>query len=306
MKKIIALIVWLIVICGLVSYLASHSGELKKLLHLSVTDITLLAALFIFTQILNGFKFMLCVGVVGVRMGLWEAFNLANINTMVNYLPLKGGFFAAAFYLKNKHSLSYTSFANITIASQLVLMLTVGFASSLFIIVHYLVKGIFFKWLFLIFFLIFAASLLGVLIIKRFIKSILYFLSNWEKIKKITIGLNLILSNRPFLIRLVLLELLIIVSMGIRFAVCFKILSFNAPLIVSFLAGSAKITAMLISIVPSGLGIAELFAGGVSEMSALGVNIGVYAAAVDRVVSVVALILISSVSFVSLYRHKGN
>ena len=81
--------------------------------------------------------------------------------------------------------------------------------------------------------------------------------------------------------------------------------SFSAPILLSFLAGGVKILAMALSIIPSGLGIAELFAGGISNMMDSGVNIGVYAAFIDRIVSIIVLLVVGTISFGYLYKHRN-
>ncbi len=305
MKRIIAILAWVIVLTALITYLISHFEDLKKLLHLSISNIITLVFLFIITQLLNGLRIMLFIGKVGIRLNIWECFSVANVNTMINYLPFKGGLFATAIYLKNTHALSYTNFASITIASHIVQLLTVTFVTTFLIAIYSLLTGVFLVKLFYIFCLLFVGILLATLLFKGFIKNIVN-ASRWQKIQKVINGLNIIISDRRLLLKLVLINFLAILVMSVRFAISFKIVSYDAPLILSFLAGQVKIIAVLLGIIPSGLGIAELFAGGVSEMMHAGVDMGVYAASVDRVISVLTLIFVGSISFVYLYTRRKS
>jgi len=304
MKKFLTFLIWLILLAGLVYYLFLHSKELKSLLRISVIDIVLLVGLFIATQLINGFRAILLLRKVSIRLKLIEAFCLANLNTMVNYLPFKPGMVAAAFYLKKNHSLSYTRFVNIVIASHLVQFLTVTLSATIFILFHYFGTGIFLAKLFYIFFILTAVLAGIILLIGQIIKKAVGRLRGWKRLKKVVDGFHVVLGDKRLLARLLFVNFLGTIVMGLRLAVCFKILSFSAPIILSFLTGQVKIIATLLSIVPSGLGIAELFSGAVTEMMNSGINIGIFAASVDRMVSVLVLVLLGSASFIYLYNNR--
>ena len=304
MRRIVAVLLWIIVLLGLVYYLILHAENMESLIRFSAADIIILVGLFILTQFSNSTKLLLIVRKAEIKMGVLEAFHITNINTMVNYLPLKAGAVALAVYFKKKHSLSYMNFTKLLLANQIVQVLAVTSLAALFVVLHYLITGIFFGKLFYIFCILFLGILCGLFLVKALVKNNLFSQPVWEKAKEAVNGLGIVLNDKVLMRNLLWLNLLTVLTMGARLAIAFKILSFKAPLILPFIAGQVKIIAVLLSVTPSGLGIAELAAGGVSEVMNSGVNIGIYAASVDRVLSVLFLIIMSGISFVYIYRHK--
>ncbi len=305
MKRVIIILVWVIVVAALIFYLVSHAEDIKRLLRLSLYDIALLAVLNIITQFINALKIMFIIRKTGLRLGIKECFSLASVNSVINYLPFKGGAFALAFYFKDKHKLSYMNFINIIVASHLIMISTAALFSSVFIVSHYFFTGIFLDKFFSIFSFLFIITVAAIFFLKRFRDKPASVITKWDKVKEAIAGLNIIFADKVLLFQLVLLNFISVVIIGMRFSVCFRMVSFSAPLLLSLLAGGVKILAMALSIIPSGLGIAELFAGGISNMMDSGANIGVYAAFIDRIVSVIVLLAVGTVSFGYLYKHRN-
>ncbi|MGB2599105.1 MAG: lysylphosphatidylglycerol synthase domain-containing protein [Candidatus Omnitrophota bacterium] len=299
MKKVFLFIIWMAILAGLIYYLASHSGQLKGILELSVANVSMLGALFLLTQVLNGAEIMVLMEATGVKMRFLECFCLANISTAANYLPLKGGILARAFYLRKRHDLSYVNFADLTIAGALLVFLTIFASGAFFILINYIVNGEFFAGLFLIFLVLFFVFLALAVFMRLFTRIV-----KWHKLSQMGNGLRIILSKRSFLYRLLAIDLLAILALGLRFFVSFRILSFKAPLILSVLCGGVKKATAIMGLVPAGLGVSEISAGAVSELMKKGLDIGVFAASLDRVVSILVLLLAGSVSFFYLTKIK--
>ena len=290
-------------ITSLVYYLICHYGELKDIFTLSLPDITLLGLLFVMTQYLNGLRNKIILNKVGVRLSYGECFHLSNVNTMANYLPLKGGTVATAVYFKNKHGIPYTRFINIAIASQIFQLVTISFVSFFLIIVSYLLCGSFFKGLFYFFWFLFMLMLTAILIMKILARTKEFFGFDLKRVNDMVREASIILDDKKLLSQMFLINFFTMIIMGLRFSEAFKMLSYKAPIILSILAGQVKTLAMLINITPSGLGIAEVSAGFVSGATFNNINIGIYAATIDRIVSVLALIIIC---LFSISRKKGE
>lgn len=301
MKKIV-LIIWAAILVSLVYYLASHFDELKGIGRISFADILLIAALFLTNQYLNSMRLKMLFKKMGLKLGRLECFHLSNITTMANYLPLKGGTLASAVYFKNRHDISYFKFLNISIAGLVFQVFTIAAVSLLSILVYLRISGIFFYQLFYFFSfllvgLVIFAALLGLVVGK--VKT--------RKIKDGIQELHLLLSDRALLLELFMINIGIIAIMAFRFAIAFKVLNYKASFMLSFLAGQMKSLAVLVNLSPSGLGLAELLAGVMSKMAGGNIAIGIYAASVDRGVSVVVLIVLSILSLVYLKkRHVFN
>jgi uncharacterized membrane protein YbhN (UPF0104 family) len=299
MKKVFLTIVWLIILAGLVYYLVSHSDELGKIIDLSAANISLLAVLFLATQMLNGAEIMTLMKAGDIRLKFWECFRLANISTAANYLPLKGGMMARAVYLKKRHDLSYMDFADLTVAGMLLAAMTIFASGAVFITGSYLLKGTFYKGLFIIF-----ISLFFVFFVLTVLLRALNGKLKWKKLDQLGNGLRVILGKKSIFARLIAINLLAVIVMGLRFFVSFRALSFSAPFLLSVLCGEVKKVTTIIGLVPSGLGISEISAGAISGAMKDGLDIGVFAASLDRVVSVAVLLAAGTYSFYYLAKTR--
>lgn len=306
LKKALIIFIWIAVIAALVAYLVRHAGDLANVLKVSPLYITLIVILFIATQYLNALRTDMLLEKIGVKLGMRECFHLSNLNSMANYLPFKGGTLATAVYFRNKHNVSYANYANILIANQIFLFLTIGLVSCCLIVISYLATGVFLAKLFYFFGLLFVSMLPIFIFLKTLAKKERFFGMKLKKIKPVILGSSMILGDAALLSKLFVVNLFSMLAIGLRFSVAFRIVSYKASFVLSVLAGQVKTLAMLLNITPSGLGLAEFSAGIVSSITNRNLNIGVYAASVDRIISVVVLLVISIVAFIYLYRRKRN
>jgi uncharacterized membrane protein YbhN (UPF0104 family) len=128
--------------------------------------------------------------------------------------------------------------------------------------------------------------------------------SRFTKIREIAHGSHSILKDNKLFMDLLTINLLSIAVMALRFIVAFRAINYKASFILSFTAAQAKTLAIFLNLTPSGIGIAEFSAGVVSRLTDKNLNVGVYAASIDRVVSIVTLLAISLFSAVYFYRYK--
>lgn len=302
MKKVLLIIIWIVLVAGLVFYLISHSEDLARMLRLSAENITLLLTLAVITLILNGMELRLLISAKDVNLGFKECFHLANVASSANYLPLRGGLVAKAFYLKKRHGLLYMNFADITIAGLLITFMTIFATGAVFVVLNYITTGKFF----LVLFLTFSAVFLILLLLSAFLV-LVHRKFKWEKLGLLGSGLRHILAEGMLLVKLILVNLASIIVMGLRFFVSFRALSYSASFLLSLLCALGKKVVVIIGIVPSGLGVSEAFAGAISELMKGGLEVGVFAASIDRIISIVVLIPASAVSLYCLKRIKrGN
>jgi uncharacterized membrane protein YbhN (UPF0104 family) len=303
LKRIIGVIVWLLITAGLIHYLAYHTDDLKRLIDVSAVDILLFFLFFIGLQLMNSLRIKIILDKKNIKLGIFEAFCLTNINTIANYLPMRAGMVATAFYFRHRYRLAFMDFARLLIAIQILLFITVTAATSILVVVHFLISGVFLKKVFLLFAAPLALILIAIYILNHVSKKPLNGEGPWQSFLKGVDGLRSIFSDKKLMFNLTLLHLGIIFIVAVRFGISFNIVSFAATPLLSLVAGQVKIIATLLSIVPAGLGIAEFFAGAVSELMGVGLNIGVYAASVDRIISVILLLILSPVSFGYIYHY---
>jgi uncharacterized membrane protein YbhN (UPF0104 family) len=193
----------------------------------------------------------------------------------------------------------------LSMAGQLVLFLATAATVIVLLLLHYATTGVLFTRLLWIFVILFLSLLLGTLLLKPIMTIIRPSNRLFKKIKEVLEGLTIVLDDRRLLVKLILASLLSVLFIGLRFAVEFKMISFHVAPVLPFIVGQAKMITTLLSITPSNIGIAELAAGGASEMLSMGLKSGVYAAAIDRIVTVLVLIVMSFVSFIYIGKKKS-
>lgn len=306
MKKIVLFSIWTIVIFGLIFYLIRHLHDLKNIIAVSIQDIIALSLLFFMTQYLNAVRLRLMIKKIGLSLDVKEAFHLSNMNTMANYLPFKGGAVATAVYFRNRHDVPYISFINLSAANQIFQLIVISFVSFSAIILGYFISGIFYSKLFYFFWALFILMLIAVVIIGFLVRKEKFFGIRLKKIGDMVVEADRVFNDRSILSRMFFINVLIMFFMGLRFSVAFGALSYNAPLLVSLLAGQAKTLATLINITPSGLGLAEVSAGLISSLMKGNINIGIYAASIDRIISILSLIVICGISGAFFYNKKDS
>jgi len=299
MRKLLITVIWLALLAGLIWYLAGHADDLANMLDLSPANIGLLALLFLATQFLNGAEIMALMKNEKVSLKFWECFCLANITTAANYLPLKGGQVARAVYLRKKHDLPYADFAGLAVGGILLSLIVIFLSGAFFLVMNFFITGKFFAGLFWVFTVLFLGFLSLAFFFGMFNKKL-----KWQKLDSMGSGLRRILRDRALLARLVVINLLSILVMGLRFFVSFRALSFRATLLLSLLCGQIKKAVTIIGMIPSGLGISEASVGAVSGAMKEGLEVGIFAASLDRVVTIVVLILIGTYSLYYLARSE--
>jgi uncharacterized membrane protein YbhN (UPF0104 family) len=302
-KRILVALVWIAIVASLVYYLITHTEELSNIRHISYTDLALISLLFIFAQYLNGIRTGLLLKKMGLSLGGKECFHLSNATTMANYLPLKGGSVASALYFKNRHDIPYSVFVSISMAGLIIQLFTIASASSVLVFLWREAFGSFFYGLLYMFlFILLASILLWVFLAALCTGDRPYFIRS-ERIRASLKNLRLILTDKRLLLKLLMLHFTAIIVMAVRFALAFRVLNYNAPFVLSFLSGQLKSLAMLVNITPAGLGVAELLAGVMTKITGGNVAIGVYAASVDRIISVLILLALGVTSFVYLNKR---
>jgi uncharacterized protein (TIRG00374 family) len=95
------------------------------------------------------------------------------------------------------------------------------------------------------------------------------------------------------------------VLLGLRFWVCFSVLSLQVPLAESLLLGAAVLVAAPISITPGGIGVREIIATALGAAAGLGFPSVLAAVTLDRVVSLLFTVVAGGTSLAWLRRRKS-
>lgn len=291
-RRALSAVVTIIVVGLSIWFFSTHTEELARLTQVSVLDLTVLS-LFIFgIFVVNGLLIRSYCLFFGSRLEPIEWFGLSIMQTMGNYIPLRGGAAAQMTYVKLRHGLPFNK-------------LVAGFSAT--VVLNFLVGGIlgslatgvvawrytYINWKLLGIFAAVAAVAVVLLAVPRFalrfdtrpLRWLYSVLESWWTVR----------SDSALVRRLMILSTLGIVLYGLRLYTAYHALGYQVPIEYCLLIAPLASMSMVLSILPAGLGVRETVVGLASDLLGLGFSSGAYAAALDRAVSMVWVFMLGTV-----------
>lgn len=288
-------------------YISSNLDSFKKITEVTFSQACVFAILQLATFIVNALALSASLDVFGIKLSFRSAWQLTNINTLLNYLFMKGGMVAKGYFLKKLHKLSYTDY---TVSSGLVMLLNfvvAGILGIFLLIFSFFKTGILNFYLFLFFSLLIVSFYALVKLspkIKEAIKN-----KRPVPIKKLYIFFNswVILSgNRRAVLKLSFLMFLNFFAYALRLKYGFHILYNDVPLTSCLVISILGVLAAFLAITPAALGIREFAVGaGYSLMHGNMVE-AVVVTAVDRAISFILIFFFGAIACYSLIKKSGG
>ncbi|MGA1867800.1 MAG: lysylphosphatidylglycerol synthase transmembrane domain-containing protein [bacterium] len=262
-------------------YLSNHWHQLKHLLNLTLSEFLLLYLISFLGSLNSSWIVKYLINALGTKVLYWDMFLLQNAAPLLNYLPMKVGTILRANYLKRRYNLSYTKFATFFLymillifsLTTLIGLVTLQIVYGLARFEHKLLAGIF-----LIVFLISLTFLLVPLPIPTssgtLSTAMRNFLINRKKISK-NYKVLFVCSARLLINFILSLFRLAIIyhSMG-------KDLHPGGYVILSAISSATR----YMGITPGCLGIKELVLGSGASVLGVSLEVGVFAAVIDRAI----------------------
>jgi uncharacterized membrane protein YbhN (UPF0104 family) len=257
-----------------------------------VLDLTVLSLLIFGIFVVNGLLIRSYCLFFGSRLEPVEWFGLSIVQTMGNYIPLRGGAAAQMTYVKVRHGLPFNK-------------LVAGFSAT--IVLNFLMGGIlgslatgivawvhaYINWKLSGIFVAVAAVAVVLLAAPRFalrfdtraLRWLYSVLESWWIIR----------SDSALVRRLMILSTSGIVLYGLRLYTAYHALGYQVPVEYCLLIAPLASMSMVFSILPAGLGVREAVVGLASDLLGLGLSSGVYAAALDRAVSMIWVFVLGTI-----------
>jgi len=262
-------------------YVWEHWDQLESILELKPHVIALIFLLFFFGTINNSRISQLFMGHFEKKVSLFEMVILQNATRLLNYLPMKFGTVLRANYLKRRYGIMYTNSVNMMAHYALLTLLCAGLLGFIIMLFHNNIPES--EWfLILSFFFLSILAAIGLILIplpklKRQGKifEIINTFSQSKKKMTLASSFNILISSH--IVASFLLT-------GFRFIIIYNALGYHLSFKASILYGVIGFCSAIWGLTPGGLGIREILISSFSVASGLPLQVGLFAALLDRAI----------------------
>jgi uncharacterized membrane protein YbhN (UPF0104 family) len=302
-KVAIVVAIQLVCVGFVVHSLWQNRRELASTLELGVTAIVLLIALNAIGHVQRTFEFTYMLRRLGVQEPFTEGFLLTGAGFLLNHLPLNAGFVMRAVVLRRDHALPYSSYVSLTLVNSVV---NVGVAALVALVglhfgsadakVSQVAMRVAFGGLLLV-------SLAALFLPNMPLPRGKNFVS--RQLRNLAAGVELIRGRGGAVLVLALLALTKIMTVALRLGVCFFLLSKPISALGSMLLAAVQNLTATVNLTPGNLGLREFLVSVASTEVGTSQTIGLAAASIDRVVSVIYALATGLPGIYSL-RRRGT
>lgn len=299
----------ILIIAFSIYYFFNNKEDLLKVLNIPTPYLLILAFLYSIIYFLNGLFLKVILKSFKKVIPTLESFYLSVISSLGNYfLPLRGGMVIRSVYLKKKFNFSYTHFISTLSGDYIIVFLVNAFLALLALLFIQIKQNVYSIPLYLFFGGLFVGMLILMFVkfpiekIKGSKNKVVDKISN--VIKSILEGWNIIINDRKLLFSLVFLTIASFITSALIFYFQFRALGIDIEFVNVILYNCLSGVSLLVSLTPGSLGIRE----GIFSITSgiLGINNEeiMQLALLDRGVSVISLIGLGVVLWVSLFFAK--
>lgn len=257
-KKILSTVVLIIIIAFFVHYVVEHVSGFKQLVSLDtslVWPVSLIAGMILFSLLLNGILLHVLLQPFGVKLTPKEWFGLSLVTNFYNLItPFRGGAVVRAVYLKKKYDFPYVHFFA-TLGATYIIVLLVGSTTGMISMLSIWILYDFFN---LFIFLIFAAISLSLFLVVTFSPRLPERKNKWlNKIVQVINGWHMIRDKKKIIWTTGIISFLQIIDWSIFTIIAFYVFGIKLGFLEAVFLSSVNSFAILISITPGNLGVAD-------------------------------------------------
>jgi len=301
-KSILVVIKLLTLICVIILawwYFKDKGSELSRIHNLHFIQLLWLSLSIIGIAILEGTRTQVIARAFDVYLRYPQAFRIAAVSTLGNYLPvLPVGVIAKGIYFKKLYKLSYSYYIGGLIFSVIITVLVfgiIGFFTSLVTL-----KNI--DWVLILIFSTMIISMLSLLLLLNLIKS---FLNKYLPKLEIVIKGIILSKKRHIYLALIAIDIASLYIITWRFMYLGQALGYSISFSQAVLISSIAMVVQIVSIfTPNGLGIREIVSGAIAHSIGFDFSIGLYISSVERVITFAWAVIIGVVAGRSLINNK--
>jgi len=286
-RKILPTLIFCTILLGGAFYYSRHSEEFHLITSVSIGTVVVTSLLKLCIIFLHSLEVKILTDHYDLNLHFLQWFGLSRMTALSRQLlPLGAGTSLKAVYLHRFHNLRYSAFiALTTIATLIRLMLT-----SLVAMVLLILAGREVACLFVIVGVVFAGALaflvLGHLIPKRYLPFA-------DNLANLVMDWRMIRADRGLIWKLMLLNCIIFVCSSLAVFFSFQAFSISASLVSSGIIAALTTLSGMLKLIPANLGINEAVFAALSAIYGTGVNEGLHAAALHRIIGTVFTLLIA-------------
>jgi uncharacterized membrane protein YbhN (UPF0104 family) len=281
-------------------YIVSHYDHFAGRAHFTWLNISLLFLLNICTLICESTRLRIQIKKIGHDLGQSGAWHMFTLMQAVNHMILKAGTFSGGYYLSKRFGISFHAYVTFLISYIVVMVFSSGLlgllVSGLFIALGYTVN-ILIPFFFII--IIISTTLLIFstrfkLPLKKLPKFIDLFLNS----------LKFIYSDYRMLSLLITVELFYYLFSALRFMVTISMFSSHTTLLGSIVVVTIGNFLRVATIIPGGMGIAEVASGWTAGILGSDAGISGLSAGLDRLMYVLIVMIAGGIGFLTLTNRK--
>jgi uncharacterized membrane protein YbhN (UPF0104 family) len=259
-----------------------------------------MSVLILLFQFFAGVKIKILTAIFGLSLKPREWFGLAQVNSLLNYLPIKGGALAKAFYLKGFFAFPYSTFLAVTGASFVLTVIVFSAVGMGAVAVVFLSGGPFSLPIFLIYGVLMLLPLFLFIGLDRLAgrvtnRHLVRFFEGWRMIK----------MGGGRLVSLIVIDILMVFIDAARLMLSYAAEGIAIDYRMGFVLSPLSNLAAVASQVPAGLGVRECVVGFLSEGMGIGFAVGIGASTLDRILLLFWIVLLGSVSMALLVFYRG-
>jgi len=281
-------------------YIAARYDRFAGRAHFTSLNISLLFLLNIGTLLCESTRLRIQVKKIGHDLGQTGAWHMFTLMQAVNHVILKAGTFSGGYYLSRRFKISFNSYIAFLVSYVTVMVFSSGvlglLVSGLFFILGYSVNALiplFFA------FIIFSTTLL---ILSARIP--LPFNRLPRVMANFFHSLRFIYSDYRMLSLLVVVELFYYLLSAFRFMVALSMFSAHTSLLGGVVVVTIGNFLRVATIIPGGMGIAEVASGWVAGILGNDAGISGLSAGLDRLMYVLIVMIAGGIAFLTLSNRK--
>ncbi len=282
-------------------YIATHFDRIAGNARFTPVNVLLLILLNVCTIFIESTRLRLQVRKLGCNIGPTVSWHLIALIQAVNHIVLKAGTFSGGWYLSRRYGISFTAYVALVVTYIVVLVLGSG------------VLGLAVSFLFLALGqdipLFVPAFFFGLTLISVAVLTLARVRLPLHRFPKITVrfleSVRFIYSDYRLLVALVGVEMLYYLASALRFMTALSMFSGQAGLMDGVTVVTVGNFMRIASIVPGGLGIAELASGWAAGILGADAGLAGLSAGLDRLTYVLLVMLFGGVGFLAVSGGKS-
>jgi uncharacterized membrane protein YbhN (UPF0104 family) len=280
------LLAGLIIFSGV--YYVNHSEDFQLLRSISGQAIIILTFLEVLMILSLGLQMKLLTDHYKLGLTFVQCFGLARLTSMANLMfGFAAGASVKAVYLKRFHDLKYGSFVAAAGIAGIIKLMVAGLIATVLL----LTLGITAGFLLLLAGTVLVATALFFGVAHRIPPR---FFTFWSAISDLVSEWRLIRHDRRMILHLLCLSVLLFVIYSLEVYLAFEAFGITSSLSVSGVITAFDNFASAVKLIPGNVGVKEAIFGIVSTLYGIGVNEGVHAAVLHRVIRAVVSLVVGS------------